>query len=212
VDWTTFLNRFADRPLFHTSMLAIFGTPSPHRQVQLARWTKAGKLTQVRRGWYLIAPPWRKKEIPIPYIANHIVNPSYLSLEWALQYYDMIPEYVPNPTSITTERGIRISALDTLFIYHHIKPAYFNGFRQIDLDNHNLNIALPEKALFDKLYIFLQKNRFSVQWLDSLRLQNIETFNFNRFESYFSEVKGGNLKKILHSTLLYLEKLKGEEM
>ncbi len=210
MSWTEFLKLFAESPLFHTSMLSVFNTPAHHRQVQLARWTKAGKLYRIRRGWYLIAAPWRSKEVPIPFIANHIVYPSYLSMEWVLQYYEMIPEYVPNPTSITTERGIRISALETMFIYHHIKPAYFNGFEQIDLSDCKLNIAHPEKALFDKIYIFLQKNRFSLQWLDSLRLQNLDQFNFQRFEAFFSDVKKDNVKNAFNATVGYLKELSGD--
>ncbi len=47
MDWNNFLNRFAGQPLFHSSMLGVFPDPQAHRQVQLSRWTKAGKLSQV---------------------------------------------------------------------------------------------------------------------------------------------------------------------
>ncbi len=208
--WMDFLKRFAGRPLFHASMLSIFYDSPQLRQVQLTRWTKAGKLDQVRRGWYLIRPPWRSREVSRPYIANQVVHPSYLSLEWALQYYDMIPEYVPNPTLITTERAIRLQAVNSLFIYHHVKPAIFSGYIQVELEGLKLNIAYPEKALFDKIYIFLQDQSFSVEWLESLRLQNLEDFDFERFQSYLEHVKKKNIKKSLEASLEYLEELQGE--
>lgn len=214
MDWKDLLHEFAERPLFHTSMLGIFPDPPQHRQVQLSRWTKAGKLSQVRRGWYVIGQPWRTKELPPAYIANSVVHPSYLSLEWALQYHDMIPEYVPNPTSVTTERGCRFSWDSSLFIYYHVQPALFFGYRQVEVGGYKLNVAYPEKALLDKIYLFLQKNRFSMEWLQELRLQNLESFDMDRFASFIE--RGGwaqKHKKALDRVLQYLHdtRLEGEK-
>lgn len=210
MNWTELLNAFTGRPLFHTSMLGIFKDPSHHRQVQLARWTKAGKLSQIRRGWYLIEKPWRMKEVPIAFIANNVVHPSYLSLDWALQYYEMIPEYVPNPTSVTTERAVRFSAQNALFIYHHVQPSFFKGYRQVKQNGWTINIAYPEKALLDKIYLFLKRNPFSIEWLQELRLQNLEDFDIERFESYVGEEWGKKFKKALEHTLDFLRNMKGE--
>jgi len=211
MDWNIFLNEFAGRPLFHSSMLAIFPGPPAHKQVQLSRWTGTGKLSQIRKGWYLIEKPWRTKEVPLTVIANSVVHPSYLSLDWALQYYEMIPEYVPNPTSVTTDRGMRFAAQDSLFIYYHIQPSFFKGYRQEKVNGYDINIACPEKALIDKIYLFLQSNRFSIEWLKELRLQNLDTIDLDKLLSFSRDAKRKKFQEAVRSTYQYLKNMKEEE-
>jgi len=210
MNWSFFLNEFAERPLFHSTMLGIFPDPPAHKQVQLSRWTRAGKLSQIRRGWYLIEKPWRAKEVPITVIANSVVHPSYLSLDWALQYYEMIPEYVPNPTSVTTDRGVRFTVQNSLFIYYHVQPSFFKGYRQEKVNGHNINIACPEKALVDKIYLFMQSNRFSIEWLKELRLQNLDTFDLEKLLSFARETKKKKFREAVELTCQYLKSMRGE--
>lgn len=202
--WKDFLFEFAERPLFHSSMLEIFPDNRHHIQVQLSRWVDSGKISQVRREWYLIEKPFRLKEVPIPAIANSVVHPSYLSLDWALQYYEMIPEYVPNPTSITTGRGVQFVAQNRLFIYHHIQPSFFTGYTRLESDGHLINIAHPEKALLDKIYLFIQRNKFSSDWLKELRLQNLDSFDINRFESFSQKASKKGLSNAFKMTIQYV--------
>ncbi|UCH97730.1 MAG: hypothetical protein JSV88_13005 [Candidatus Aminicenantes bacterium] len=211
MDWNIFLNEFAKRPLFHSSMLAIFPGPPSHKQVQLSRWVRAGKLSQIRRGWYLIEKPWRVKEVPLTVIANSVVHPSYLSLDWALQYYEMIPEYVPNPTSVTTDRGVRFTAQDSLFIYYHVQPSFFKGYRQEKVNGYNINIAYPEKALVDKIYLFMPGNRFSIEWLKELRLQNLDILDLEKFEYFSRETKRKKFREAVELTCQYIKSMRGEE-
>lgn len=199
---------FSERPLFHSSMLEIFPDDRHHIQVQLSRWADSGKISQVRREWYLIEKPFRLKEIPIPVIANTVVHPSYLSLDWALQYYEMIPEYVPNPTSITTARGIQFFAQNRLFIYHHIQASFFIGYTRVKYNSHTINIAHPEKALLDKIYIFLQRNKFSLDWLEELRLQNLERFNINKFKFFLKNTNKKSISKAVNMTIQYIKRLR----
>jgi len=182
--WGDFLSRFADQPLFHASMLQIFREPRAYVQVQLSRWVGAGKLVQIRRGWYLIAKPYRLRDFSPAVIANRVVTPSYLSLDWALSFYSIIPESTPNPTSVTTSRAEDFHADGSLFIYRHIKPAYFKGYHKTKHDDNEILIASPEKALWDKLYLHIRRWKFSIQWLKELRLQNLEEFSLSRWEEY----------------------------
>jgi len=186
-------------------MLDIFAEDRRHIQVQLSRWVKAGKLAKIRREWYLIEKPYRLRDVPLPEIAATVHHPSYLSLEWALQYYEMIPEYVPNPTCVTTERSIQFSAQNRLFIYHHIQPALFSDYEPADAEGQKFPIALPEKALFDKIYIFLRKNRFSLDWLKELRLQNLERLNLGKFESMSRKTRLRGLAHAVERTVQYIE-------
>jgi len=203
--WQEFLLEFTERPLFNSSMLEIFPDDRHHIQVQLSRWRDSGKISQLRREWYLIERPYRLKEVPVTFIANRVVHPSYLSLDWALQYYEMIPEHVPNLTSVTTERSLQFVVQERLFIYHHIQPSLFTGYQYIQLNGHMINIAKPEKALFDKIYLFIQKNRFSIDWLKELRLQNLEHLDFAKFEFYLQKTNKRGLSKAIKLTTKYIK-------
>jgi predicted transcriptional regulator of viral defense system len=184
--WREFLEQFSDSPLFHSSMLQIFSEPKSHLQVQLSRWVDTKKLIQIRRGWYLIAQPFRFHEVPPEVIANKVVSPSYISLESALSFYGLIPEETPNPTSVTTTRAENFHTAGRLFIYQHIKPDYFRGFLKVKFGDHEILIASPEKALWDKMYLHSLNHRFSIEWLEELRLQNLEEFNLSKWEEYSS--------------------------
>jgi len=105
MNWVEFLHQFAENPLFHSSSLKVFSETEKYIQVQVSRWVRAGKLIQIRRGWYLIAEPYRSQQVLPELIANNAVSPSYLSLEWALSFYGLIPEETPNLTSVTTARA-----------------------------------------------------------------------------------------------------------
>ena len=159
----------------------------------------------------MIEKPWRTKEVPIAVIANNVVHPSYLSLDWALQYYEMIPEYVPNPTSVTTDRGMRFTAQNSLFIYYHVQPSFFKGYKQETINGYNINIACPEKALIDKIYLFLQGNRFSIEWLKELRLQNLDSLNLEKLESFSRESSKKKFQKTVEFTCQYIKRMRGEE-
>lgn len=203
--WEAFLTEFAERPLFHSSMLDIFPDHRHHIQVQLARWVKAGKLSKIRRGWYLIRKPYRLREVPIPAVATTVVHPSYLSLEWALQYYEMIPESVPNPTCVTTDRTVRFAAQNRLFIYHHIQTPFFTGYMQEEWEGHDIFIARPEKALLDKIYLYAKKNRFSLEWLRELRLHNLDRFDREAFKALSQRVKLKGFSNAVALTIQYIK-------
>ncbi|MBU4255316.1 MAG: hypothetical protein KJ727_12045 [Acidobacteria bacterium] len=193
--WADFLHQFADKPLFNSSMLEIFPESRNYLHVQMSRWVKADKLIQIRRSWYLIAEPYRFREIPPAVIANNVVSPSYLSLDWALAFHGLIPEESPNPTSVTTVRAENFQVVGRLFIYRHMQPLYFTGYSKMEVQGQDIVIASPEKALWDKLYLHLRRHPFSFDWLEELRLQNLEEFNVDQWEKYTSMNPSPSLHK-----------------
>jgi len=203
--WSEFLSRFAEQPFFHSTMLQVFQDPEEYIQVQISRWVDVGKLIQIRRGWYLIAEPYRSRRIPPGVIANSVVTPSYLSLEWALSFHGLIPEETPNPTSVTTARAQDFRAAGYLFIYRHIKPDYFRGFSKMLHSENEIVIASPEKALWDKLYLHLRSNRFSMDWLRELRLQNLEEFELSKWRDFTSLAPSKSLQRASAKVAEYIQ-------
>jgi len=59
-----------DEPVFETGLLLAGEVDPRHVRRQLSRWVRAGRLYQLRRGLYALAPPYRKVK-PHPFlIAN----------------------------------------------------------------------------------------------------------------------------------------------
>jgi len=112
-----FIKITGDLPVIEIELL-LAGIPNPDPfKVQISRWEKAGKLIQLKRGVYLLADAYRKIEVYEPYIASILEKPSYLSLEKALEHYDLIPEAVSVYTSVTTKRPAKFSSPVGIFSY-----------------------------------------------------------------------------------------------
>jgi hypothetical protein len=54
--------------------------------VMLHRWEKEDKIIKLKNGLYIFSEKYRRKEIFEPCISYLIKNPSYISLEKAMEY------------------------------------------------------------------------------------------------------------------------------
>lgn len=171
--WQDLLTLVGSEPVFSSTFLMAGDRSRVDIQLQLSRWVKAGKLYQLKRGLYVLAEPYRKVS-PHPFLlANRIKNASYVSLQSALAWYDLIPEYVPVITSVSTTRTNSFHTHEGVFLYRHIKIPLFNGYESVELqDRQAVFLALPEKALLDLIY--LMPHSESWEYLKELRLQNMD--------------------------------------
>ena len=159
----------ADEPVFETGLLlAGPGDPGNVRR-QLSRWVRNGRVHQMRRGLYALAPPWQRC-VPHPFLlANRLVRGSYVSGLAALAFAHAIPEYVPEVTSVTPGRPHTRSLSSGRFSFRHLKADRLFGYRLLDLgDNQQAFVATPEKALLDSVY--LQPGGDDDKYLRELRL------------------------------------------
>lgn len=85
-------------------------------------------------------------------IANRLYTPSYISLDYALAHYRMIPETVYSVTSVTTRTTRAFTAGGRSYEYSRIKRNAFTGYRSLKTEAGVVLIAEPEKALADYLY------------------------------------------------------------
>jgi len=90
-------------------------------------------------------------------IANKIYQPSYISLETALAFYNIIPEKTYSITSISSKDTRSFMAMDQDFSYNKIKKSLFTGYVLAEQNNEKFLIAEPEKALMDYLYYAVRK-------------------------------------------------------
>ncbi len=115
---------------------------------------RQGAIVRIKKGIYIFGERYRRVPFSREVLANMIHGPSYISLDYALHYYGMIPERVEAVTSVTCNRGRRFSTPVGLFIYRGIPMnAYQTGIDQVVLDGgRTFLIAVPEKALSDKIH------------------------------------------------------------
>lgn len=160
-------------PVFETGLLLSGEVDVADVRRQLSRWTASGKLYQLRRGLYALAPPFQKIK-PHPFlIANRMARGSYVSCQSALAYYGLIPEYVPTITSVTSGRPARWQTPFGIFEFYHLKSEWLRGYRQLEAaEGQKVFIAAPEKALLDLIH--LHPGADSPLYLRELRLQNLE--------------------------------------
>lgn len=123
------------------------GTPD---QIQyfLESQTKEGFFIRLKRGLYAL-----KIDLPSDEeIANVLYKPSYLSFEYALSKYGIIPESAYNFTSATTNPTRIFTVAEKAYSYFTIKQQSYTGYYLDTTGNKRVLIAEPEKALVDFLY------------------------------------------------------------
>lgn len=176
------LELVGNEPVFETSLL-LAGKVNPNIvRLQLTRWTNSGKLYQIRRGLYAIAPPYQKVK-PHPFlVANRMQRASCVSGLSALAFFGLIPDTVYSTFSVTTGRPERCETPLGIFEFRHIKPELLRGYRMNELGNgQQAFVAISEKALLDLVY--LQPAGDSLAYLQELRLQNLERLNLAELQS-----------------------------
>ena len=183
------------------NLLSGVSDPLPLK-VQISRWVKAGKLIQIKRGFYLLAEAYRKSDICEPYIASILKVPSYISMEKALEYHDLIPEAVTVYTSVTTKRPGRFVSKIGIFDYRHIKRSLFWGYESVVVNKQTAFIALPEKAMLDLCY--LNGMKISQDYLEGLRIQNTEKINAERLFHFAKRFKKPGMLKVAKEIEKYM--------
>ncbi|MFA5837711.1 MAG: hypothetical protein WC837_12230 [Bellilinea sp.] len=172
MEFDRLLKLIGDDPVFETSFLLAGNIDPKNVRLQLTRWVNSGRLYQLRRGLYSIAPPYQKVR-PHPFlVANRLQRASYVSLQSALALYGLIPETVNITVSVTAGRPERLVNPLGIFEFRHIKSNLLYGYQMTDLGGQNALVATPTKALLDLVY--LQPGGESAKYLNELRLQNLD--------------------------------------
>jgi len=135
-----------------TIMDELSGYASP--KARLTRMIKSGDVIQVRRGIFLDARD-QKNGYSLKSLAAVIYGPSYISFEYALAHYGLIPERVQAVTSAVyhKNKNHRFSTPVGRFYYYYLPAAVFPYGVTLGSENgQSYLIAVPEKALCDMLY------------------------------------------------------------
>lgn len=140
----------------------------------LEEHSRDGLFLRLKRGLYALQDSLPSEEE----LANVLYRPSYVSFEYALAAYHILPEMVYTVTSATSKPTRTFTVADKTFSYLTIKQEAFTGYQPIQRDGRTILMAEPEKALVDYLYfVALGKkptnDRFN---LSALNRQKIESY------------------------------------
>ncbi|MCK4540311.1 hypothetical protein KAU09_04115 [Candidatus Parcubacteria bacterium] len=189
------INKVPD-PIFSIQDLALMGIKIyPY---QLSLWSQKKYIQKLKNGLYAISE--RAKSLKMETIAFNLYQPSYISLEWALFKYGLIPEIVFNPTSVTAKTTRVFKNNFGLFSYRHLKKELFFGYRKINENGQIYLIAEPEKALLDYLYLNSPKIK-TQEDIKELRFNEIEIKKLNKtkLRKYTEMANNKNLQKLIYN-------------
>ncbi|NTV80152.1 MAG: hypothetical protein HGA24_01835 [Candidatus Aminicenantes bacterium] len=136
---------------YQTLTDALKGLSSPRDKI--TDMLRQGIIIRIKKGLYVFSDKYRRSPYSKELLANLVYGPSYVSLDYALAYYGLIPERVEALTSVTPNRPRRFSTPVGLFIYRKIPArAYEAGMVRMEEEySQAFLIASPEKALADKI-------------------------------------------------------------
>lgn len=177
---------------------------------KISELLKDKSLIALKKGLYTVGP---NLDLPTPstfLIANHLRGPSYISLESALAYWDMIPERVYEISSMTLKTSKRYSTEVGRFSYHQLKTPYYSfGLKSITYSpKQRFLIASKEKALCDKIISTANINLRSVLQTQEflfkdLRIDedSLKTLDIGKIDSWIIDAPKKTSLKMLIKTL-----------
>jgi predicted transcriptional regulator of viral defense system len=200
--YNQFKNTVMELPVFRSSD---FYWLSGNRQVfknQISAWKKEKRILALKKGLYVLNEYDRKTTPSREFVANQLVFPSYVSMEYALSFYGMIPEKTFQVTSVTTKKTRNVQNAFGNFVYRSMKTSCFFGYLSIrDENGLSVLMAEKEKALLD--FVYLNLDRFSIQesgrLRESHRMQNLEDLNRTKLDDYAARFDNRKLVSVIQS-------------
>ena len=126
----------------------IFHTTESRTKYFLEEYTRGGLFLRLKKGLYMLGTD----PLPEEEIANRLYRPSYLSFEYAMATYSLLPEMPYSVTSATTKPTRTFAVGEKTFSYFTINREAFAGYVPVKRAGRTVLMAEPEKALVDYLY------------------------------------------------------------
>ena len=165
-----------------------------NKNTKFYREVRDGKLFKIVNGLYETDPNTSGY-----LLAGSIYGPSYISFEYALSFYGLIPERVNTVTCATCgkKKKKEYNTDFGIFTYRDVPVlAYPEEILLKEENNYSYQIATPEKALCDKLYTLSPLKNYS----------NLENMLFNDLRIDEEEFNKLNIDKVKRLSDLYHSK------
>ncbi|MBH1989501.1 MAG: hypothetical protein I8H75_01175 [Myxococcaceae bacterium] len=157
---------------------------------------KNQSLVRVKKGLYIAGDSQRQEPVCLEALANLIYGPSYISYEYALSYYGLIPERTPVLTCATTQKSKGFDTPLGCFRYQHLS---FSRYSVGVLHNNQFLIASAEKALSDlvaRQKLFSSKLTLHTYLVDDLRLESetLQNLDSSLLKEIASQYRNPNVR------------------
>jgi len=174
-------------PVFNIDTFSnIIQKDKTYAKMHLNRLKNRDIVKQIQRNVYTV------QEDPM-IIASRIIWPSYISL-WAALRYHNLTEQIPNKISVITPRlksREKIQIMNTTIIFEKIRPEYFFGFSKIKIQDFEVFMVEPEKALIDAVLL----KKISTSEIYFILQENIKKISTKKIVDYVLRTKNLALAK-----------------
>jgi predicted transcriptional regulator of viral defense system len=171
-EWMDFFRDHTIKKIFSLSDIKVLtGENTSTISVQLSRLSRNGIVENPIKGWY--TNPFN---LPNSEELSMVLRaPCYLSMEYALSRHGILSQDVHTYTLITTKLPHTYHGDDDIFEYHQMKRSLFWGYTS----EGTVQVAEPEKALLDLIYVRITRNRFSkeeavLSLIDDMYLEDLD--------------------------------------
>jgi hypothetical protein len=171
--------------IFNKKYLKMLEKKEDTLNANIKYWLKNKSLIALKSGSYILRSKYEKetnKDLYLEYLANQLIKPSYLSLEYVLAKYQLLSEPARSITSISTKQSrVFVNELGT-WRYYTMPKRLITGYRSKSFKGQTVLEATKAKALFDFLYLRLRRS--SIINIKSLRL-NLENMQKKDWQEFF---------------------------
>jgi len=202
------LSKFKNRIIDYATLKSILENLGySNVKFKIYQLKQKGIIKSLKKGLYIHMPVLSENVISKELISNNLLgNPSYISLDYALYYYGLIPETVHEVTALTIKRSKVFKTEFGVFSYKQIKEElYALGINMENSKEGNFLIASKEKALCDKVYFIKDIQITSKQKMydfleNDLRFDTdeLKDFNIEIISKYFDISKSKKIKLLLN--------------
>lgn len=194
--------------IFNKKSLKMLEKDSNTLNANLKYWLKNSDLIALKKGTYIFKERYSQeieKDDYLEYIANQLIQPSYVSLEYVMAKYQLLSEPVRAITSITVKNSREFYNKLGVWRYYSLPQKLFIGYKIKYFRGSPIAEATKAKAVFDFLYLRFRRGiKANRQGIDDLRLnwENLNRGDLKELESYFElipEKRWELLKKIIRN-------------
>ncbi len=161
---------------------------------RLFEWKQKGYLIKLTNKWYVFSNVAFNEGLSF-LISNSICQPSYISLETALCFHQLIIANAPADSfgkksiqAITKHKTVIYHNDRGTYSYRKIKPEFYFGFDTVEIDGKPIQMANPEKALIDFLYFNATLNSISKLISIDWNMQAITQLNWQKISTVQSNI------------------------
>ena len=178
---------------------------------KVAQLERAGEIIRLRRNLFVVNPEETGLPLSSGLIANHLLAPSYVSMQTALRYYGLIPEAVYTTQSMTLKHSRSFDTPVGRFEYKNMsREAFSIGITSINMQSYAFLMATPEKALCD---LIANSPKVNLRYLKDvenyleedirMEIDDFRNMDISIFERY---AQVGKKSKSIETLIKYLRK------